>query len=74
MSRKTSRLNSLDIFVQKDSTHQTGSEYLPHRGVVCVKAFTAAICSDVSGGQPREDEVSSVLETSLHRYDDATRT
>jgi hypothetical protein len=73
LSRKTNRQNSLDILVQKGSRHQTAL-YFPQRGVVCVKAFTAAVCGDVSGGQPCEDEVSIVLETCLHNHDDATCT
>jgi hypothetical protein len=38
------------------------------------KLSTTAVCGDVSGGQPREDKVSSVLETFLRHHDDATLT
>jgi hypothetical protein len=59
--------------VQRGSRHQI-AQYLAHRGVVCVEALTAAVCGDVSGGQPRGDKVSNVFETFLRHYDDAIRT
>jgi len=73
LSRNTNRLYSLPTLVHRGSSHWT-AQYLPHRGVVCVEALTAAVCGDIAGGQPREDEVSIVLETFLLRHDDATRT